>query len=305
MKDIFINRDVELKQIETLLDDRTNRVAIILGEGGIGKTRFLEEIVKRVSYKDNCMLFLELDFDEYLPQQTIGYFNQKILNSVRLINPRLLEVYDLDLVIESPEFFTHLVNRSTEQRKVFIFDTVEKLRNRPLKRQLFSYLGNINNAVFIFAGRDATEDEQYEFDDFEEQARQLDGSYVRPIHLDRFSSENAKEYLKAKQYLVGIDIEEELADQIIKLTEGVPILIDLSVDYVVREISLEPLFDKDAGNFKKELVQYIKQLATPLDLLILILALISPLSVESAADILGINEAEAKTLFRLTKIDLQ
>jgi len=297
MKEIFINRVNELNQIEKIFEDKTNRVAIILGQGGIGKTRFLEEIIKRVPYYNECQVFFRLDFDEYLPQRKISeFFNYKFLNAIRLINPTLIETYDIEILLQSPQTFMRLINRTTNQRKVFLFDTVEKLRNPQLKRELFSRLNEIDNAVFIFAGREPTEEDQYAFQDFEEQVKLIDKEYKNPIILNKFSKENAKEYLKAKQFLIGVDISASLVDQLINLTDGIPILMDLAVDYVVREIDLDELLEKDFKNFREELVQYIKFLSTPLDLLVLILALVSPLSADAIANILDVSKTESENL---------
>ena len=61
----FVGRDRELDRIDPLIRQwGTSQVVCLYGDGGVGKTRFLQEVRKRYISQPNLFFANTLDFDD-------------------------------------------------------------------------------------------------------------------------------------------------------------------------------------------------------------------------------------------------
>jgi tetratricopeptide (TPR) repeat protein len=295
MKTIFINRSNELNAIQKLLISAEKKVMILLGDGGIGKTRFLQEVRTITGNKEFKKLGINTliwwDFDEYIQKDRPDTY----------IKNKFLEAAGLMEKVPDPHNITYVeiakrINASPK-RKLLLFDTLEKLSDPRIKSGLFEIFSELNNSVLVFAGRPVKGNDgkkKAEFDDFVQKAQQIDPA-LEIVTIREFDRKSALEYVaqKAKQRRVFISSSDKA--KLAELSHGVPILLDLATDYLANNIRIQNLIDK-VSNFEIRLVEQINKLKTPLDLAVLVLSVINPLDEASFAKLLDIKNAE--TLFQ-------
>ena len=129
MKTIFIGRQKEIQAIRKLLTGTKNRVAILLGDGGIGKTRFLQEINQIA--ENEIFKLMWWDFDEYIQKDRPElYIKNKFLDAAELTekisNPHEISFMEISKRINN-----------NPKRKLLLFDTLEKLNDPRIKSGLF------------------------------------------------------------------------------------------------------------------------------------------------------------------------
>lgn len=293
MKAIFVDRQKEMKAIRELLTGSNRKALILLGEGGIGKTRFLQE-VNNIARKDFKKLGINpliwWDFDEYIQKdRPETHIKNKFLEAAGLME----EVEDPHSI--SIEEVAKKINE-IPQRQLLLFDTLEKLSDPRIKSGLFELFSKLNNSVFVFAGRPVKKNEQKrkkDFEDFVQKAKEIDPE-LKIITIDEFDQKNALLYIANKAKLRRVYISSSDKRKLAKLSHGVPILLDLAVDYLANNIRIQNLIDKVSG-FEMQLVGQINKLKTPLDLAVLVLSVINPLDVSSFAKMLDISNP--KTFF--------
>lgn len=296
MKDKFVDRKKEMDQIRELLRDSENtRAHIILADGGLGKTRFLQEIervVEREFGANEFKVFPRFDFDEGIPKDDPrNYFIYRLLSD-HIISKKDADQLENDGLEASAG---KLIAKNFPQRKILLFDTLEKLNDRRFKDTLFKILRNLTNGVIIFAGREPEVGNHREFDNFKERVQQeLDPRFDGPITLKPFSKEDTIEYINTKEDEKGSYILQEVVDQLAVLSRGIPILVDLAADYVTNDINFRDLLEITPVQFEEKLVERLIRLKTPLDILILLLAEISPLSEEAIAFIFDTTLEKAR-----------
>lgn len=291
MKTIFVDRRNEINSVRKQLLAPGKKVVILLGEGGIGKTRFLQEI-KKIAGKEYEKLGLTTliwwDFDEYIQKDRPDtYIKNKFLDSAGLME-----------TVSDPHGinFAEVAQRINKKpkRKLLLFDTLEKLNDPRIKSGLFEMFSELNNSVFIFAGRPVKENEKkrkFEYEDFLRKAKEIDPT-LEIITIKEFDQKSALEYISKKAKLRRVFISNSDKIMLAKLSGGVPILLDLATDYLANNILIPNLITK-SSNFETYLVEQVNRLKTPLDLAVLILSVISPLDSLSFTKILNIDNPEA------------
>lgn len=320
----FIGRENELARIDSLIQEwGTRRVLCIQGPGGIGKTRLLQEVRKRygsaASAESPLMVADIIDFDD----RTFHVAHNVGREIARLLGEKEFEPYFQVLLdwhrmeiggVSAPrleetalavnETFLFCFNKiSVHKRVVLLFDTTDALTGTDLWDYIISFTHHMTNCLIIISGRDAGEI-------YEKLYPHL-GQDVQLIDLQPLPEIDRKSYLQQKERLLHLTIEPELAQKILFLSEGKPILLDLAAEWLARNIPLAWLTDCSLEElqslpddqqkqwqeeFEHQLVAPVAETRQPLDWLILIMARVYPLDVAMIAYLLDISENEASEL---------
>lgn len=272
-----------------------------------------------------------IDFDD--PElQFIENINRNLLNT---LGKDHFETYLNDLVTYSRELkkelpekrkkeelaklsqsFAQCFNQvSKDQRVILFMDTTDHIKNiEYFIEDLDFKITSLKNAVFLIAGRNNRQE-------IAERLNIADPSLVEIIDLHPFNEDESRKYLNEKKQIKLIDVEPDIEEKFILLSNGRPILIDLAVEWRSRGIHqewfLDESLDKDivqyhkTGNkeslekwyrqFEKELVLPFKDIRTPMDRLIMLLSYFYPLNKEMIAEFLELEPDAAEKLYRESK----
>lgn len=315
----FIGREEEVTYIDSLIK-KTNihTVVFVRGEGGLGKTRLLQEIHKIYASNGEILVTDIIDFDDK-SLHTFEGLEIRIARELGIAAEVAKEVQELrefrsssatQRILElQQQIITDTLKKSfndlsIEKRILFFFDTIEKIEEDNLKR-LLSLLSLFENGVFLFAGRPQTnlDVSQLIKDKFGEDAFTID--------LEPLGPDESRKYLRAKLRTIHT-IKDEQIENLLVLVKGRPILIELTAqwlsmaqppDWLLNELQSSPIEDleKKQEDFKDGLVRHITQLRTPLDRLLLILSRVYPVDVEMAEELLGLSRKDAERLIASAK----
>lgn len=318
----FVGRKDELSQIEELIREAAgSAVLCIFGEGGIGKTRLLQEIHKRwhdEKVQGYPLLVAEIvDFDD--PSiQSRGSFRRRISQVLgeQHFGPYLDRIIDWRKMEQAgvrPErlreenkaihqaFIGCFNSLSSENRIVLSFDTTDKLEE---SGEVWTYLGRLalefENTVLLIAGRNANR--------LSEALSPDSGSVVKQMKLSSLDPTSSRAYLQEKQEVILRQLDPELAHKLLVLAQGRPIIIDLAVEWIGRDIPLDWLLDneieelKDPSDeqleeFESNLVQHVAQGRSIIDPLILAMSHVYPMDEEMIARVLEFSPQAAEDVF--------
>lgn len=318
----FIGRSQELDAIDKLIRaDNTQAVICVSGDGGIGKTRLLQEIGNLYSRKQEeqtLMLPGIIDFDD-MAVQGVGSLSRRIVKMLgdTHFEPYLRSVEDWrkmesvgvsteKLMQEGENIHAALVEcfnaLSSQQRVVLRFDTIEAIADTEILEHLLRLTTQFENYLIIIAGRNA--------DTIAERlAVQLEKNTVHLIGLKPMDNQSSQEYLRKKEETLHISMPEPLRERLIILSNGLPIIIDLAAESILRNIPMEWLIESDLEElknasedrleeFRAMLVKHIAETRTPMDSLILALSHVYPLHQQMVKVLLGISDEEAQDLMK-------
>ena len=321
----FIGRQKELRQINKMIRKQgTKKVVCLQGAGGIGKTRFLEEIVAQRNNGNGRILEI-VDFDDralFLPDNLERHIAQNLHESA--FEPYIHSLVDwlkMEAANVSPDtleqqrqrvqqtFFDNYNQISAQQRIVVLFDTTDNLeKNDDVWQRLQDLLNKTQNSLFVLAGRNG--------DTLYETLKPTLGDDVELIILDALNEASGQEYLRKKQELLRINLDPELAQKTLILSQGKPILIDLAVEWLSRgqphdwlteltPAELEALPPQELSDrqekFEVELVKHLIQIRSNIDRLCLLMSRVYPLDESMIAPLLYMEESEAADLFARAK----
>lgn len=314
-QDLFIGRTDELKHIHNWLDDwNVPQIVWINGDGGIGKTRLLKETYNRFAARDtdSRLLFPPIfDFDnrtlqvlenlEFEIARQLGKDAAKLY--LRLLSDlRKMETGDVSLAtIENQkknlysEFLASINRIAKDRRIVLLFDTTDAFDDSQKWGQvvdlLEDMLQNIANIFVAVAGRKSLEHQQ--------SVGPNSVLYGHLIDLTAFDLAERRQYIQQKQLELHIELEPEMKNKVLALSQGKPILIDLATHWLAREYPVEWLEESalDQKEFEKKLVLQIAQVRSQTDRLILLLSRAYPLDVKAISELLKLPIDEAAILF--------
>jgi tetratricopeptide (TPR) repeat protein len=324
----FINREEELGQIEVLIREwGTQRVLCIQAPGGIGKTRLLQEVHKRyVNKSDNLFVADILDFDnralhirENIGLAIVNQIDKEPFDSYLrgLQDYRKMEMAGVSperLAQEKQSVHQAFVNDfnefSDKRRVVLLLDTMDALTETSILDYIATNLAlRLKNTSFLIAGRNAK--------NIWGMLQPKLGESVQFVELVPLEPEASESYLQQKQNLLHTALEPELAQKLLLLAQGRPILIDLAVEWIARDVPLDWLVESSLDEFESladeemkwrqkeleaHLVHHITQVRTQMDRLTLVMSHVYPLNVEMIVELLKIPEDEARGLFEEAQI---
>lgn len=304
----FFDRADEIALVEKLIAERnTRRIVCVAGERGIGKTLFLEHLIKllemRSEQRDDLLVPKRLDFydPELHVKETLASTLATNLGDTHfasyieaLVIKRKMEVeqFPVSRLREEDEradrAFTQCLNSITLNRRVVLCaDTIEHISGSETWEFLQKLAGNIANAVIILSGRNAK-------DIWRDLSSREGEEDIKLISLMPFELPYAQMYLRQKQTTGHIPLSEQLEEQVLALAAGKPMLIDLAIDWLARDVPMPWLLEKTSDELtnlsnkqreelEKAMISPIADLGEPRNHLLWIMALIRPLGREMAA----------------------
>lgn len=327
----FIGRTEEVGQIRSQINSNGNsRVICIYGEGGIGKSRLLREIYNayRNEKSESLNLTSVIDFDDlavHIPENVHRRISQMISSTTKSFVPYVQAELDFRKIQSSgvssdrlkqekervDQSFVDCFNTISALKRVVVFiDTTDKLDvGKEVWQDFETILPKLKNVVVLIAGRNANELGA-------SLQTRMAKEAVMVIHLTPLEKDDSKLYLEEKAKQRSLLLEEDVADKLIFLSGGKPVLLDLAVEWRARGISLTWLADSDLQTlqrlkleelnehkeqFEKHLVIHIKERRTPMNELVLFLAHIYPASSEMIKFLTDDDQQRAKELFEEAK----
>jgi len=246
---------------------------------------------------------------EMLGSQDFQAYYKKLREFRRATSVFGYELADQEVDDLNQAFIT-CFNAIAERRRVVLFlDTTDSLRETDdVWRDIRAIVPKLRNTVVFMTGRNAGT--------LGAALREQMGDAVLIDRLRPLDDTASRTYLSEKESLKRIEIEKEISDKLLFMASGYPVLIDLAVEWRVRNIPLEWLneIDIEALNalpaeqlkeqreklqekFEKQLVQHLIDTRQPIDWFVLTLAHIYPLDVDFAAYLLNSHE-QAEALFK-------
>jgi len=290
----IVGRDEEINAIkQAILGDDPRSIFYFVAEGGMGKTRLLEE-VDRIDFPFSCPPIIdlyhqqnhspaglrhaivdglgEINFPEY-SQKRSDFTEKREIGLTGKQLEKIRAVLDEIFIKEYNKF-------AANQRILLRFDTLELLQyehddvqdaclvndvDTVIKNWLLTVVPQLNNSVTIFAGRPRPKTEE----EFAEKFKK-EGCVFKQQSLKAFSPDEVNQYLKMLQQdspeEFGPLLTAETQHLIGTLSEGKPIRLALIVDLLLHEKPFGELSDK--GNIDKQLVERLMDLPKPYGLAI-------------------------------------
>lgn len=320
----FIGREDELQHIhEAIHAWGTRQVFCISGPGGIGKTRLLQEVRQRYARttRTDVPLIVTsiIDFDD----RTLHVVHNVGLRIAHMLGEQSFAPYlqalrdwrKMELAEVSAERLAQQAETvqqslaacfnaiSAYQRIVVLMDTIEAVADTSFWDYMLGINLHLQNVVILAAGRNAHS--------IGEEVKTRTGEEIHTIQLAPLPQKSSESYLRQKQELLHITLDPDLAQKVIFLTGGKPILLDLAVEWQAHEhplpwlvtSSLQELqqlppaaLQQRRQEFERHLVRRITATRQPIDWLILLLARIYPLEASAIAAFLSISEEAAREL---------
>lgn len=267
----FVGREQELQRIDTLIKAwGQSHIVCIHAEGGIGKTRLLQEVYRRYSQTGQSHRIVSkiIDFDdrslhlfqnlgrkiasELDPDNQVftayfqGLYTQRKMElegrsyaSLRAIARKNFQTfYACFNSITEPQ------QDAAETRKhvTLLFDTTDALRGDIWATFFADLVTRVSHTLVLLAGRNAktiADDIRDAFADRDYDPPQID-EIVQVQELQPLTpAVEAEEYLRNKERSMHFTIEPELRRQLLTLAGGKPILIDLAVEWRLRGITVD------------------------------------------------------------------
>jgi len=273
----FIGREKELQIIgEAITDFGKRRIIIISGEGGIGKTRLLQEVGIKYQEISSVKILTIIDFDTpYLeiPQMFGRMFAQEFEKEGKenIFEPYLSYLYLLeqaeqngadplrltDQMQEVNNKFVECFQKASQEKRILIrFDTAEKIQESANFQRILDIMlqSSDSNIALLVAGRPFKEEYGAAKPGVEGLYQNLKsklGEDVIKIDLPPFNKKEAKQYVEEKQLNVFLDFEEAEKNKIIELAAGKPILIDLAIELGSRDSSAQWLLKLNLEEIEK------------------------------------------------------
>lgn len=291
----FIGRERELARIDRQIRHQGSTTLInIAGPGGIGKTAILRKVKEKYLSVPGILVTKVIDFSQtvhrsepWIMEQIISLAPQrfsrhrKTLRKLQLAREPLTRIrYEGELV---DAFVADFNKVARQHRFVILFDTLELIQDSPLFVSVLELAKRLENTVVLLAGRrNAEPDFQSELD------RLFKPAQLKTIHLEGFSEKEAIQYFEQTTPLHLKGIDPNLQKNIYYLSDGRPIKISLSLDWLDRGIPIMPDVMKIEPSalrrlppeqieslrcqFESALMEGIRKLQEPVDEIILYMA---------------------------------
>ncbi len=325
----FIGRTKELARIDKIIADQNANCEIvcIYGDGGIGKTRLSNEIYRLYQGRSGFFVADIIDFDDQSFHVTEGIqlrLVEKIgTNHFEIFISRLQDYRKMHLANVSAQTLTRekqqlqqgFVGEFNEFTKnyhvILIMDTTDALPDINFLIEFISdQILNLTNTSLILSGRNAKAISH---------ALEMNYQGIYPIKLTPFSPAENELYLKEKRKIMRTTnrlLGENFEKNLLSLTKGHPILIDMAMEWHIRNIPMTWLTDteeivldkltpgertKKFQEFEAQLVKSIIQLRTPIDQLILVLSYVYPLDEQMVNEFFRPSPKNRLNLFQEVK----
>ena len=317
--DVFVGREEELALIdEWVARWETVHAVAVQGDGGVGKTWLLLEVLRRyrdrddvaVVYFDSAEHPFSLQYQamflvQHLNPESFPHFLEEMENlthdyySLPVLEAQAREVEVLQIGIRE-------INQVLERRRLILLTDTLEAWGAEIDREINEYARQFSNVLLISAGRNVREDVMPQFE------RDFGPQNVTYLELENFGRVESTGFFNIvdTEGLISPDTRAKLHF----LTDGRPILLSLSAEWLSRqvplpEISERPLEELSAlpeaelgdlhEQFEFELVDRVRALKSPLDRAILYMAHISRRTdARVLAALLDIQTSDAQELMQ-------
>jgi len=297
--DVFVGRREELALVDEWAERwNTTHLIAVQGDGGVGKTWLLLEILRRYGQRDDVAVVY---FDAAEHPFSVQYEALFLARHLGLESfPRLLagleeltrSYYDLPILDtqakerEVLQIGIEEINVQLKKRRlIYLSDTLEVLEyggeGSPIGLRVQEYATQFSNALFISAGRNVQEI----MPDF---VRSFGPDSVTYVELHNFDQVESAEFFDAtdEKGFIPPDMRAKLHF----LTDGRPVLLSLAVEWLSRDVPLPEIAERSLDDlealpdvelrglrerFEFELVDRVRRLKHPLDRAVLTMAHIS------------------------------
>ena len=278
---IFIGRHEEQEIFKNILTNLSEKwILNIFGEGGLGKTQLLHRFIKvinELNEKDDNYVVTNNLIDLYWTanQRQLGILksiaeqigSEKFraffdnLNKYKELIARTESTYQQQLMDQEKNTIEQFIvefHQLSNKRIILIFDTAEIESNTILRfwnQTLPRFRNDKNNTLVVIAGR--------------KPVKQFNEHEIKYIELSGFRKEEVEVYFKNE----GYHFDQYFVESVARLSNGRPILIALTIDWVRFGNSPADLIKaKNHEDFKRFMVERVQQLHFPEDLAILTMA---------------------------------
>lgn len=276
--DIFVGRDKEIAEGLNLINQpRPRPVLNVVGRGGIGKTKLISKIREQVQLQDITSSEL-IDFYDTKNQTEIGLFSTLAHSlGVDAFSEFMIALSDYDSAPPAERFglyrraitvFLDSYRRLAEEKPIYLFfDTFDTTFAESEVGAYFVSallpLFRTTDSCIVVAGRQRIEHPGL-----------LGG--IQLLQPNAFTLFEAKDFTIQKyQYLkVPFTLSDEVLEKIVQLSEGRPILIALTIDWILLGHRAQEIIDIEASEYESTLVSWIRELRNPEDQAILYMAVL-------------------------------
>ena len=293
--DVFVGRKEELSLIDEWASKwGTMHLVAVQGDGGVGKTWLLLDVLRRYHDHDD---FVVVYFDSAEQPFSLQYQMMFLIQHLDPENfPQFLagmeelthDYYDLPVLDAQArergilQIGIQEINRVLEKKRlIFLTDTLEAW-GPEISGEINEYSRLFSNAFMISAGRNVREEAMSQF------VQDFGAENVTYVELHNFDQVESAEFFDAadKEGFISPDMRDKLHF----LTDGRPVLLSLAVEWLSRDVPLSEIAERpleelntlqkaelDAlrEQFELELVDQVRGLKGPLDRAVLYLAHIS------------------------------
>lgn len=235
----FVGREAVLNDIRIQVAQAGTVVVNITGPGGVGKTTLLRRVQKEYYQRPGFLVTEIIDFS-----RTADRVQLWVLDQIAAVQPErfseyraaVAEMEKLDAIDrraqEQTVLDTFLRNYNQiaddRQRFILLFDTIEFIQETTLLNFILDQVSHLHNTVAIFAGRYNDEEA------FKQRLVSVSESRPLQVALQGFDEDEARDYFLQ----VSQDIHDDVRQNIFLLSQGNPIKIILSLDWLERDIPL-------------------------------------------------------------------
>ena len=284
---IFVGREKELAWLTqrmkaALSDHEPQWMLSIQADGGMGKTQLLKQFIELAQAPQGStnqrMLITQYPIDLYLTShQTERGILRSIaaqLTTASKTKPFASFFKDLDYSFQSTKddiehlrsSFLDCYNNLDIERVILLFDTIE-LANQAIQRffrEMLPQLGPQQQRKFkplvVTAGRIPLTD-------------YCQHPQISPLELQGLSPQEIRHYFdQSFQTRSAPEITEEFIERITNLSQGAPILVALTIDWLNYGSLPEELDADSPEEFKRMMIELISELRNPEDQTILAMA---------------------------------
>ena len=323
----FVDRNEELGLIEKhILRSGERHILWIQGPGGSGKTRLLEEVLIRFGHlrKKGYEFSPIIDFDdrslhipENLDRTLVQWLGEKPLKQYlrETLDRQKMEeagVSEETLLRQSDHVTKWLIETfnqsSKKKRRILLFDTVEKVEEKVWQHACDLFQHAENTFILLVSRKN---DRLLDL---------LNSKFKKGVELIKWEPLEDEKfgelYLDQKQRSLHVALPPSICKKLVLLVGGRPILIDLTVEAISRNLMPEILVHKTFSeikalskrksgklrqDFEVQLVRQIMDMRDSMDRLVFVMSRVYPLSQKMITEFLNIGEKEAKDLFEEAK----
>ena len=252
-----------------------------------------ENLLRRLAEK--------LDYQEFIPYRQAIRDYQKV--EAAGVSSQMIEKQRILMT----DVFAECFNRIARLQRIILFmDTTDAIEDNSIWQNLLESVPKWTNCVIFIAGRNASE-----VMGLFEQKIHPSQLHLRPIQ--KLTIEESENYISRKVGILGIPpIREEVKEKLLVIAGGLPILIDLAMEWYARgmnlpsfgDVALEELRELQTAEIaikrrelEKALVQIFAETQRHIDWLVLALSYVYPMDEGLAVAILPLDAQDAHALF--------